>query len=206
MEASSQKLAKKVAVVLPPTNQNYRIMRKFYLKSVASGQPIGEISCVEGFKSAEKKANEMLQSLINDGYIGSDTYVALSVDERDVKYLDTDVYILQTDYFGDISWFRLIYGTYCYLCDRLINEEEKSEMDEWREEKDLHVLDLGEDGLKKLRGEITIGSCYLSDYENSFYIDTNEVSSYAERYEMYLEEENLQDTPKNFADYIIGNA
>ena len=181
-------------------------MRKFYLKSVASGQPVGEISCVEGFNSAEKKANEMLQSLISDGYIGSDTYVALSEDERDVKYLDTDVYILQTDYFGDIAWFRLIYGTYCYLCDRLINDEEKAEMDEWRDEKDLHVLDLGEDDLKKLRGEITIGSFYLSGYENSFYIDTNEVSSYAESYEMYLEEENLQDTPQNFADYIINNA
>lgn len=181
-------------------------MRKFYLKSVAAGQPIGDIACIEGFKNAEKKANEMLLSLINNGYSSADTYVALSESERDVKYLDTDVYILQTDYFRDIAWFRLIYGTYCYLCDRLINDEEKAEMDEWREEKELHVWDLGEKDLKNLRREIKVESCYLSNYENSFNIDTNEVSNYAESYKMYLEEENLQDTPQNFADYIINNA
>ena len=181
-------------------------MRKFYLKSVAAGQPIGDIACIEGFKNAEKKANEMLLSLMNKGYSSADTYVALSEHERDVEYLDADVYILKADCLGDITWFRLVWGTYCYLCDRLINDEEKAEMCEWREGKELHVWDLSFQDLKNLREEIRVGSCYLSDYENSFNIDTNEVSNYAESYEMYLEEENLQDTPQNFADYIINNA
>ena len=109
-------------------------MRKFYLKTVKSGSPDKNIVEVEGFSKAEEKAKEMLSELIKEGWSNIDTYVCLSDDITDVKYLDVDIYILKRDYYGDITWFRNIYGTYCYRYDRLINDEEEEELNEWRNE------------------------------------------------------------------------
>lgn len=178
-------------------------MRKFYLKAVKSGSPDKSIVEVEGFVKAEEKAKEMLSQLIKEGWSNVDTYVCLSDSMTDVKYLDVDMYILKADYYGEITWFRNIYGYYCYACDRLINDEEKAELEEWRNEKEIHIDDLSEDDLKKLRGEICVGSCYLADFENSFNLDANEVSDYSEKYEEYIEELGLEDSPANFAKYIM---
>lgn len=71
-----------------------------------------------------------------------------------------------------------------------------------RNEKEIHVWDLSEDDLKKLRGEIYIGSIYLSDYENSFYIDENEVFDYSQSYEEWLDNEHVEDSPEEFSYYI----
>lgn len=177
-------------------------MRKFYLKSVISGCPDNNIVCVDGFAKAEEKAKEMLSKILGEGWSNIDTYVCLSENERDVMFLDTDMYILVRGFYGELTWFKNIYGTYCYVCERIINDEEEAELDEWRNEKEVHVLDLSDDDLKKLRGEISVGSCYLSDYENSFYIDENEVYDYSEKYEEYIDELGLEDTPQNFAYYI----
>lgn len=178
-------------------------MRKFYLKSVMSGCPDSNIICVEGFSKAEKKAKEMLSKILGEGWSNIDTYVCLSENERDVMFLDTDMYILVKGYYGELTWFKNVYGTYCYVCERIINDEEEAELDEWRNEKEIHVCDLSEDDLKKLRGEICVGSCYMSDYENSFHIDESEVSSYSENYEEYIEELGLEDNRQNFANYIM---
>ena len=70
------------------------------------------------------------------------------------------------------------------------------------------ISDLSFDELKILRSEISAGSCYLSDYENSFGVDRNVVSSICDGYLEWLCEcfgEELadeNDTPENFAHYI----
>nr|DAG40086.1 MAG TPA: hypothetical protein [Caudoviricetes sp.] len=65
------------------------------------------------------------------------------------------------------------------------------------------VQELSEEQLKKLRKEIRIGSCYLSDYNNSMSVDRNILSNYCENYEEWLEEENIEDSPEEFAYYIL---
>lgn len=66
--------------------------------------------------------------------------------------------------------------------------------------KDVH--ELSEYQLRKLREEICIGSCFLSDYNNSMCIDRNVLSDYCDDYIEYLEEEQRDDTPEVFAYYI----
>ena len=67
----------------------------------------------------------------------------------------------------------------------------------------IDIHELSEEQLKKLRKEIHIGSCYFSDYNNSMFIDRNVLSSYCENYEEWLEEENIEDSPEEFAYYIL---
>lgn len=64
------------------------------------------------------------------------------------------------------------------------------------------VQELSEEQLKKLRKEICIGSCYLSDYNNSMSVDRNILSNYCEAYEEWLEEEGIEDSPEEFSYYI----
>lgn len=61
---------------------------------------------------------------------------------------------------------------------------------------DMHLYELSEDEVKKLQGEIVMGSCYLEDYSNSLGVSETEVSNYAEG---YLEVEDEYDS---FYDYI----
>ena len=67
------------------------------------------------------------------------------------------------------------------------------------------ISDLSFDELKTLRSEISVGSCYLSDYENSFGVDTEYLSSLCEDYWHYLcdeygeDEADAHDTPEEFA-------
>ena len=70
------------------------------------------------------------------------------------------------------------------------------------------IEDLTFDELKELRSQISAGSIYLSDYENSFGVDENIVmclcDGYLEwLYEMFGEElADENDTPENFAHYV----
>ena len=70
------------------------------------------------------------------------------------------------------------------------------------------IGDLSFEELKTLRSEISVGSCYLADYDNSFGVDRNVVSSICDGYLEWLYEcfgEELadeNDTPENFAKYI----
>lgn len=61
---------------------------------------------------------------------------------------------------------------------------------------DVHLYELSEADVKKLQGEIVMGSLYLSDYANSLGVSETEVSNYAEG---YLEVEDEYDS---FYDYI----
>ena len=63
----------------------------------------------------------------------------------------------------------------------------------------------------KLRGEITIGSCFLGDYRNSFGIDTEEVRNFFDNYIMWLGKNykgtkhlslSKLDTAANFFEYL----
>lgn len=167
-----------------------------------NGTPDDNIFEADGFAKAEKKAKEMLLNLIKDGWSSTDTYVCISENGRDVVFLDTDMYILKRDCCGEIAWFKNVYGSYCYVCERLLDDEEKAELDVLRNEKEIHVRDLSEDDLKKLRREIYIGSIYLPDYENSFYIDEYEVFNYSQSYEEWLDNKDVEDSPEEFSYYV----
>ena len=69
------------------------------------------------------------------------------------------------------------------------------------------IGDLTFDELKELRKQICVGSIYLSDYANSFGVDTDYLSSLCEGYWNYLcgkygeDGADAHDTPEEFARY-----
>jgi hypothetical protein len=75
-----------------------------------------------------------------------------------------------------------------------------------------NIFDLSESELKELRGEIVTCSIYLSDYNNSFGIPNDVLSDYSDSYWEYLverygdEDAELNDTPEEFAEYILNYA
>lgn len=180
-------------------------MKKFYLKTVKNCCKDNNIIEIDGFVKAEKKAIMLYKKLIENDVPNIETYVCLCENLRDAMYLDSDCYIIRQDTCGNMAWYKRIYGTYCCLCERLTTKEEDAELEEWRNEVELHIYDLPDEKLKKLRREICVGSCYIDDYDNSFNINTQEVYDYADKYEKYIEEFELEDTPQNFAKYIMEN-
>lgn len=80
------------------------------------------------------------------------------------------------------------------------------ESDNFEEEREISELSFDE--LCKLRKEISLGSIYLSDYQNSFGVYAETLSSYAEGYEESLYEEygedwESHDTPEEFANFCL---
>jgi hypothetical protein len=67
------------------------------------------------------------------------------------------------------------------------------------------IADLSFDDLKTLREEISLGSLFLDDYENSFGVDTNEVCNYADGFGQEIDWNDELDTPENFALYCRGD-
>ena len=65
---------------------------------------------------------------------------------------------------------------------------------------DIH--DLEDWQLKKLREKVCIGSIYISDYNNPFFIDRSMLSCYCEAYEEWLLNEGGEDSPEWFSYYI----
>ena len=173
-------------------------MRKFRLYKVESGNRAKDPVIVEGFLNAEEKAKEMLQEIWDD-YPCDDTYVACVEKEADLYY---DHLIMQKDVFNEVYWKKLVIGTYCPLYDRLLEDYEEDELEEWRKEKDISLSDLTNEQLQQLRSEIVVGSMYLSDYENSFNINENEVYDISESYDIWCEENGVEDNAENFADYV----
>ena len=178
-------------------------MKTYKLIVVADGGRVSKYpdAEVKGFVEAEKKANELLLEYYQD-YPSDDTYVVCVEDESEMWW--DDYLCLVRDIWNEQShWFKMKNGSYCPIGLRLLTETEQEDLDLRRVEKEMHIWDLDEEQLKKLRSEISIGSCYLSDYENSFELDTKEVSGYAEAYDEYISDENLEDTPQEFADYML---
>ena len=115
-------------------------------------------------------------------------YIVLSLDEMSEKDIDWEYdYVLV-----DASAFPT-YERWTMDSIRALNEIDVP----------IDIHELSEEQLKKLRKEIHIGSCYFSDYNNSMFIDRNVLSSYCENYEEWLEEENIEDSPEEFAYYIL---
>ena len=84
----------------------------------------------------------------------------------------------------------------------MIEDYEEDELEEWRKEKSISLSDLTNEQLQQLRSEIVVGSMYLSDYENSFNINENEVYDISESYDIWCEENGVEDNAENFADYV----
>lgn len=64
------------------------------------------------------------------------------------------------------------------------------------------VRELTDEQLKELRGMVSIGSIYLADYNNSFFVDRDELSSYCGSYDEWLEEKGIEDSPEEFSYYM----
>lgn len=174
-------------------------MKKFRLYVVKAGyRDESKFETVKGFKDAEEKAKELLAAAWKD-YPDSDTYVDCV--EHDYE-LQMDHLVMVRDYEGELYWRKMVFGSYCPLYSRFLDEDEESELQEWRDEKEVFVKDLSHDKLIKLRQQVCVGSCYLSDYENEFGVDENTVCSLCDGYSNWLEEEGLEDTGEEFAYYI----
>lgn len=163
-------------------------------------QPKNPDAEAKGIVEAEKKANELLEQYIHE--YPCDTYVACVEDESEMYY--DDYLCWQEDCYGDRYWKKMENGYWMPIGLRLLTETEKEELDLLREEKEIHIWDLDEEQLKKLRSEICVGSVFLSDYNNSFDIDPNEVYNYSEGYLVELDEDYENDTPEHFAEYCMG--
>lgn len=71
------------------------------------------------------------------------------------------------------------------------------------------LSELSREELMKLRTEISVGSAYYSDYENSFGVDKEIVCGFSDGYleemqERYGTNWHEFDSPEEFADYILG--
>lgn len=177
-------------------------MKTYKLIAIVAGERNSKYADAEarGIVEAEKKADELLEKYIHD--YPSETYIVCVEDESEMYY--NDYLCWQQDYYGDRYWKKMKNGYWCPIGLRLLTETEKEELDLLREEKDLHIWDLDEEQLKKLRSEICVGSAYLSDYNNSFEIDPNEVYNYSEGYLEEVDEYYGNDTPEHFAEYCMG--
>ena len=98
-------------------------------------------------------------------------------------------------------------GRYCEACDWLAYVKVRNEKGDTYEAEcgNLEVYntiwDLTHDELMELRGQVCLGSVYLSDYNNKFGIDPNQVYSFCEGYGMEIDWDEERDTPEAFADY-----
>ncbi len=176
-------------------------MKKFKLIPVKSGEKCEESAVkVEGFVNAEAKAKEILKEIYKD-YPCDDTYIILV--DSEVWYFD-DFFVMEVDYYGDIYWKRAIKGSCCLIrYTRLLNDDEKAILQEWREDYDASVYDLTHEELVSLRGEIVCGSMYYSDYENSFHVNEHDLLDVCEEYGVWCEREGVEDNGDNFAFYIL---
>lgn len=176
-------------------------MKTYKLFAIVAGERNSKYADAEarGIVEAEKKANELLEQYIHNA--PCDTYIVCVEDESEM-YFD-DYLCWQEDCYGDRYWKKMKNGYWCPIGMRLLTEYEREELDLLREEKEIHIWDLDEEQLKKLRSEICVGSYYGSDYENSFEIDSNEVYNYSEGYLSFIEECGYEDTPEEFAEYCM---
>lgn len=172
-------------------------MRKFYLYKICAGERVGKPIVADGFTNAEKQAKELLDEIWPNSPC-DDTYVACVEKEFDMQF---DHLIMQKDIFNEVYWKMLVVN-YIPLYNRLLEDDEEKWLQELREEKEYNINDLSYNELIQLRGEVVVGSCFLADYENSWFIDTNEVCDACDSYEEWRVENELEDTPDNFAYFI----
>lgn len=173
-------------------------MRKFYLYKICAGERVGKPIVADGFVNAEKQAKELLAEIWPNSPC-DDTYVACVESEYEMQ---CDHLIMQKDIFNDVYWKMVVYGECCISHDRLLEDDEEEWLQSLREEKEYSIHDLSYEELMELRSEVYVGSCFLAHYENSWFIDTNEVCDACDSYEEWRVEKELEDTPDNFAYFI----
>ena len=66
------------------------------------------------------------------------------------------------------------------------------------------IWDLTHEELMELRGQVCLGSLYLSDYDNNFGIDSEQVYTFCEGFGEKIGWNEEEDTPENFANYCEG--
>lgn len=66
------------------------------------------------------------------------------------------------------------------------------------------MWDLTHEELMELRGQVRLGSLFLSDYDNNFGIDPAQVCSFCEGFGESIDWDDAEDTPDAFADYCEG--
>ena len=176
-------------------------MKTYKLIAIVAGERNSKYADAEarGIVEAEKKADELLEKYIHD--YPSDTYIVCVEDESEMWF--DDYLCWQKDCYGEKYWMKMVNGHYCPIGFRLLTDDEKDELDELRKEKEIHIWDLDEEQLKKLRSEICVGSCYGSDYENSFDIDTEEIYNISEGYLSFIGFYGYEDTQEEFAEYCM---
>lgn len=161
---------------------------------------------VKGFAEAEKRAFALYNKYKDD-------YPTASIacfEVNEIMY-SQDYLCLQKDCFGDLFWRKMIVSDNCLpLYLNLLSVEEEEYLNDLRQERERHVNELSLEELKELRSQIYVGSMFLSDYENTFNIDKEEVMQYSDGYIEYLETEadetgvddsDWLDTPEAFAEY-----
>ena len=176
-------------------------MKTYKLIAIVAGERNSKYADAEarGIVEAEKKADELLEKYIHD--YPSETYIVCVEDEFEMWF--DDYLCWQKDCYGEKYWMKMENGNYCPIGLRLLTEYEKEELDELRKEKEIHIWDLDKEQLKKLRSEICVGSCYGSDYENSFDIDTEEIYNISEGYLSFIGFYGYEDTDEKFAEYCM---
>lgn len=175
-------------------------MKKFRLIPVKSGEMCEKSAVkVEGFVNAESRAKEMLKEIYKD-YPCEDTYIILA---DDGSWYISDHFVMEVDCYGDMHWMRMIKGYYGgNLGTRFPNDDEMEILQDWREDYDADIYDLSYDELVSLRGEISVGSIYCSDYENTFHVNERDLCDVCEEYDYWCEREGVEDNGDNFAFYI----
>ena len=182
-------------------------MTKFLLYQVYAGERDKKPIRVRGFAEAEVKAKELLAALLPNYPDYHDTYIECW---EDGGYLDIpfnllgDRLIMAQDYFGDVYWRMMIYrGDTIPLCSKLLTDDQKEILEEWRNEKEVDITDLSKQELIELRSQICVGSIYLSDYENELGVNEEQVCDACEGYDNWLYEDGWKDNGEAFAYYIM---
>lgn len=179
-------------------------MKKFRLIPVKSGEMCKDSAIkVEGFANAESMAKEMLKEIYRD-YPCDDTYVIL--DDGDLLS-SGGYFVMAFDSDKNMHWMRMMKGYYGgNLGTRFPNDNEMEILQEWREDYDADIHDLSYDELVSLRGEISVGSMYYSDYENTFHVNERDLCDVCDEYDYWCEHEGVEDNGDNFAYYIMNVA
>ena len=102
------------------------------------------------------------------------------------------------------------HGRFCAASDYYAHVEVKNDKGETYEvdcdtlEVYNTIWDLTHDELMELRGQVSLGSLYISEYSNTFGIDPHQVCDFCEGFGESIGWSDEEDTPENFAYYCEG--
>lgn len=154
---------------------------------------------VKGWNNAEAKVKELFAK-----YIDNTPDLRIYVMERNERIAYADyVYTYKRDVYGDDYFWMSVMGDFMPLYDRLLEDDEREELERRRHEVDRHITELNAEELKELLTQVSFGSMYLRDYQNSFDIDEEEVYDYCEYALDECDQHGYTNTPDVFAKIIL---